>query len=212
MQISGTGLRERKRADTRARLESAAVGLVVKNGIEHTTIDAICEAADVSPRTFFNYFESKEDAILGIVEANVTDEDVVSVRESHPGGDVVELTIRLMFRVLNPSIASSKLFTPRMKIVKAHPDLLGRMANQMQRMSEQLTATILPVLRESPGFSHAREDDRELQLSAQVILSLCSGAARAVVQQWAADGNQTPIEAVEERAIQLAKNTVKAIE
>jgi len=113
MQNSAGSLRERKRAETRDRLETAAVTLVQKNGIEHTTIDAICESADVSTRTFFNYFDSKEDAILGIEETEVTDADADRVRETHPDADVVELTIRLMFGVLGPSTASSKLFKPR---------------------------------------------------------------------------------------------------
>ena len=207
MQTSGGGLRERKRAETRDKLETAAVTLVLKNGIEHTTIDAICESADVSTRTFFNYFESKEDAILGLDETEVTSEVVEKIRAAHPDGDVVEITIRLMFGVLSPSINSSKLFKPRMKIVKAHPELLGRMANQMQRMAEQLTAAIRPILRESPGFRE--EDDEASQVSAELILSLCSSAARVTVRAWATDGNQTPIGAVEERAIKLVRTTVE---
>src|ERR1700710_3115353 len=110
MQTSEPGLRERKRAETRDRLETAAVTLVLKNGIEHTTIDAICDAANVSGRTFFNYFDSKEDAILGLKDSDITDEAVAEVLEAHKGADPVELTIRLMFGVLNPSINSSTLF------------------------------------------------------------------------------------------------------
>ena len=207
MQNSGVGLRERKRAETRDKLETAAVTLVLKNGIDHTTIEAICDAADVSTRTFFNYFESKEDAILGIEESEISFADVATVREAHPSGDVVEITIRLMFGVLSPTIASSKLLKQRMKIVKAHPAMLGRIANQMQRMTDQLTAAIRPILRESEGFAADNED--ALQVSAELILSLCSSAARAAVKQWATDGNQTPIEAVEERAIELVRTTVE---
>jgi AcrR family transcriptional regulator len=209
MQSSASGLRERKRAETRDHLETAAVTLVLKKGIEHTTLDAICEMADVSTRTFFNYFDSKEDAILGLKETEITAEIVTEVRDAHPRADVVELTIRLMFRVLTPSIASSKLFKPRMKIVKQHPQLLGRMANEMQRMSEQLIAAIEPVLRETAGFANA--DLAESELSAEVILSLCSGAARAAVREWATNGNQTPVEALEDRAIELVRNTVERI-
>jgi len=209
MQVITSGLRERKRAETRDRLESAAVSLVLKNGIEHATLDAICEMADVSPRTFFNYFESKEDAILGLNEVELTDQVVTDVRNEHPKADVVEITIRLMFRVLSPSIASSKLFKSRMKIVKQHPHLLGRMANQMQRMSEQLSAAIQPVLHEGTAF--ADDSPAESELSAEVILSLCSGASRAAVREWTANGNQTPLEAVEARAIELVRNTVERI-
>ena len=52
--------------ETRARLEEAAVTLVLRDGLEQTTIGTISELADVSPRTFFNYFDSKDSAILGL--------------------------------------------------------------------------------------------------------------------------------------------------
>jgi AcrR family transcriptional regulator len=209
MQTSEPGLRERKRAETRDKLETAAVTLVLKNGLEHTTLDAICEAANVSGRTFFNYFDSKEDAILGLKDSEITDEAVAAVLAGHDGADPVELTVRLMFGVLNPSINSSTLFKSRMKIVQQHPELLGRMAAQMQRMTEQLTNAIRPILRAAPAF--ADQDLAESLLSVEVMLSLCSGATRAAVKEWATTGNQAPIEAVEERAIALVRNTVKRI-
>jgi AcrR family transcriptional regulator len=209
MQTSEPGLRERKRAETRDKLETAAVTLVLKNGLEHTTIDAICEAAEVSGRTFFNYFDSKEDAILGLKDTEITDESMVALLASHVGADPVELTVRLMFGVLNPSINSSTLFKARMKIVKQHPLLLGRVTSQMQRMTEQLTNAIRPILRSAPGFEN--EDVTETDRSVEVILALCSGATRAAVKEWATNGNQAPIEAVEERAIALVRNTVKRI-
>jgi len=58
-------LRQRKRARTRAALIAAALDLFERQGYEATTIDEIAAAADVSPRTFFRYFATKEEVALG---------------------------------------------------------------------------------------------------------------------------------------------------
>lgn len=59
-----TGLRERKKAAIRQTLHEAALRLVVEEGLEHVTVEAIAEAASLSRRTFSNYFSSKEEALF----------------------------------------------------------------------------------------------------------------------------------------------------
>jgi AcrR family transcriptional regulator len=58
------GLRERKKAKTRAAIREAAMTLFEAQGYPSTTVEQIAEAAEVSPSTFFRYFPTKEDVVL----------------------------------------------------------------------------------------------------------------------------------------------------
>src|SRR3546814_17814226 len=62
--LPSAGLRERKRADTHARIQAEAMRLFIERGFEATTLDDIAEAAFLSRRTMFHYFESKEELVL----------------------------------------------------------------------------------------------------------------------------------------------------
>lgn len=59
-----TGLRERKKAATRSALGDAAWSMCVQHGLDGVTVEQIARSAGVSLRTFFNYFSSKEEAVV----------------------------------------------------------------------------------------------------------------------------------------------------
>jgi AcrR family transcriptional regulator len=83
------GLRERKKQQTRDTIERVALGLFAEHGYDETTLAEIAEAADVSPRTIFSYYESKED-ILFCSEAVFLDQLKERLEQRPPGTTTVD--------------------------------------------------------------------------------------------------------------------------
>lgn len=78
--------RERKKEETKERIFQAAMGLFQEKGFDATTVEEICEAADVAKGTFFNYFPRKEAALGYLAEQWLAEaEERATVILAEPG-------------------------------------------------------------------------------------------------------------------------------
>jgi AcrR family transcriptional regulator len=196
------GLRERKRLQTRARIESAAVSLVLSHGLEAATVDAISEQADVSPRTFFNYFDSKDSAILGVHPAD--SEELVGAPAE---GDLTVDAVRLVMTATGTSLVSRPtLHEDRLEVVRRHPEVLGGQLTQLTEQAGRLASAIAELMTRSPSFP-----DLPQAPHAELMLALCCGAVKAAVRDWASERSDRPIESIEERAVTLVNELVKGL-
>ena len=122
-----SGLRERKKLATRHALHEAALHLVAVHGLDGVSVDDIAARADVSPRTFFNYFSSKDDAVLGLdPEASRRQLDLFLAR---PAAESPLSALRAVARHQAAEMAGeTELWPLRLKVIDAHPALLARLA------------------------------------------------------------------------------------
>jgi len=202
------GLRERKRAQTRRRLEEAAIGLALRDGLDNVTIDAISERAEVSRRTFFNYFDSKDDAILGVSPPDVSPETLTRHLARYDGSDLVESIIGLIIAVLGPSIDEPALHQSRLEVIRQHPQLLERMLARMARITEQLTAAASTLIARNGEVSGDRAVSDGV---AETLLMTCAGAVRAATKQWSTTSTDLSLEELEQRAVSLVREAIEKL-
>ena len=182
-------LRERKKLATRRSLRRAALDLVAERGFSHVTVEDIAEAADVSPRTFFNYFPSKEAALFG-----ADPEQIPELRERimqlAPGEPALEALRTIM--VSDAEAVADELselsgdpagWLRRMKAARADPHLRAAHAAQMAMVER----TIAEGLAERLGTDVDRDPYPGL------LAAMATGVFRSSMNFWAGSGGTMPL-------------------
>jgi len=152
--LSELGLRERKRIATRRAIQLAAVELASERGFDRVTIDEISHVANVSPRTFFNYFPSKAAAALGLPDLRIADEQ----RErfvAGTSGNVVHDLCDLLGAVV--ATAGDRLSDREAKhdLVMQRPELQPELQGWLARFRAEVLALASLRLPEAPARAAA---------------------------------------------------------
>jgi AcrR family transcriptional regulator len=155
------GLRERKKQKTRESIQRTALRLFEKQGYEETTIEQIAAAAEISPSTFFNYFPTKEDAVL----YDVYDPMAIGMFLERPKDEPLNVGVRQVLEGLAATFERDEhLILARGRLFLKVPELRARLWDEVERTQ----VLIAQLLAERTG---RRPDDFELRVTARVVAS-----------------------------------------
>jgi AcrR family transcriptional regulator len=183
-------LRERKKLATRRSLRRAALDLVTERGFAHVTVEDIAEAADVSPRTFFNYFPSKEAALFGADPDRITAlrERVARLAPGEPALTALRLVMvedaRALAAELSELGGQPADWFHRMKSAHTDPQLRAARAAQMA-MVERVIAE---------GIAERLGTDPDRDPYPGLLAATAAGVFRASISFWAGAGGTVPLE------------------
>ncbi|MFI6102766.1 TetR/AcrR family transcriptional regulator [Streptomyces sp. NPDC051310] len=189
-QPPAVGLRERKKQRTRDALLRAALELFTTQGYERTTVDEIAATVDVSQRTFFRYFASKEDVAFA-VQHMVERHFVAALRDrpAHEGPlDAMRNAVLLSWDTIGEAIAEVvpvELYLRTFQVIESTPALLAVHLRRSIEMEENVARLIA-----------AREGlDPDTDPRPRVAVAAFCGVMRVAGQQWGR-GTDTSVEAI----------------
>ena len=175
--MPAVGLRERKKERTRDELTAAAISLFATQGYDRTTVEDIAVAADVSPRTFFRYYPTKEDVVVSLLQAGAVDlQDEFARRGTdEPLAEALRAATR-SWAQLGEQRAHNLM--QLMRVIAGAPSLRARLDDERRRKLAELTEVIARRIGADP-----RQDPRPAliaRLTGQVVVE--------AMERWSADG------------------------
>ena len=170
------GLRQRKKAQTRDAIIEAALDLFERQGYDHTTVEEIAAAADVSQRTFFRYFDSKLEVVMAPkTEAAHDIEELVAARP--PDESPIEAFRNVVRDELKSVIDNGDVRTRQFQLVMRTPSLRSSAHEHFNEHRDEFARVFAKRL-----------DVPDNALAPQVMATAVSGVLWTVVDRWVEEG------------------------
>lgn len=164
-----SGLRERKKQATREALRAAALRMALERGPENVRVDDIAEAAGVSPRTYNNYFSSREQAIVAAITAERESRIAAAVAARPADVSLADAVIDAVVRqYTDPGDDARDL----LRMITTTPALRASYVDAVTMIEGPLAEAIAG---RCPGMN---------RLTAQVLSASVGAAAKVALRQW----------------------------
>jgi AcrR family transcriptional regulator len=160
-----TGLREQKKQATREALRAAALRLALERGPDNVRVDDIAEAAGVSPRTYNNYFPSREQAIVAAVTGE-REARVAAAVTARPDVGLADAVVEAIVEQYTDPGRDALL------LITAHSALRDAFVDSATALENPLADAIAPRL-----------GDPE-EHTARVLAASVAAAVRIALQRW----------------------------
>ncbi len=165
--------------------------LFTRQGFDGTTVEEIADACEVSPRTFFRYFPTKEDALFADTEERR--ERLLAVLADQPAGDPPFVVLHAAMRALALDYRDDRAaLVARSKIVQGSPQLRAFKAEHQHGWE----AALVDVLERRPEVADAPVTREELQL----LTAVTTAAMRVSLDEWVANTAGPDLDVVLDRA------------
>lgn len=184
------GLTARRMARTRASLARAAARLFTEQGYEATTVEGICARVEVSPRTFFRYFASKDDVLDELVESHL--DAFAAALGERPAGEALLDSLLNAATCGYPSAPEGPDFLELFAVVHRTPALRARWLDRAHEDQSRLAAILAERL---PPAG----DPLQARLAAGALV----GTMTTVVEVWAENPDAAPLRDLAVRALRL---------
>jgi AcrR family transcriptional regulator len=185
-----TGLRERKKLATREALAKAALRLVLERGLERVRVEDIAAEVGVSPRTFNNYFSSKEQAIVSIAVDRAA-ETCAALRARPSGEPLADALSHALVSDEFGDIRRGPESVTRLRLVLSSPALRGEYLKAIVATERPLADAIAERL----GAGVA--DD----LYPRVVAAAATSAVRVAIAHWVTSGTSATLPALIRQAV-----------
>jgi AcrR family transcriptional regulator len=195
-QTAGTGLRERKKLETREALAFAALRLAVERGLDNVRVQDIADAVNVSRRTFANYFSSKEEAIASR-DADRFARAAEALLDRTAGEPLADSLAEVFAAQYEPAAGVDPARVMPIRMLMSSPALQSE-ALKIQTQAEGLLAQVIA------GRTGA---DPHRDLNPRVLAAAVMAMVRAATGHWMATGGTGSLPDLIRQAIrQIASN------